>query len=144
MVYLPPSHIAVRNCSRSSVFVCQPFEIAAEIFLRHSQNIRRRPFAAGKIDGIYGGISGRYRQQNRRGDTVMPLTDTRVRNAKPQAKAYKLSDGGGMCLLATPDGARYWRLDHRFTETPRRLAPGLYLVSQLSAARTALEREVRL
>jgi len=41
----------------------------------------------------------------------MRLTDTRVRNAKPQAKAYKLSDGGGMYLLVTPDGARYWRLD---------------------------------
>jgi integrase len=78
------------------VFVRQPFEIAAEIFLHIHTYIRRRPFAAGKIDGIYGGISGRYRQQNRRGDTVMPLTDTRVRNAKPQAKAYKLSDGGGM------------------------------------------------
>ena len=44
----------------------------------------------------------------------MRLTDTRVRNAKPQAKAYKLSDGGGMYLLVTPDGARYWRLDYRF------------------------------
>ena len=30
------SHTAVRSCSRSSVFVHQPFEIAAEIFLRHS------------------------------------------------------------------------------------------------------------
>jgi len=37
----------------------------------------------------------------------MHLTDTRVRNAKPQAKAYKLSDGGGMYVLVTPDGARY-------------------------------------
>ena len=37
----------------------------------------------------------------------MPLTDTRIRNAKPGAKAYKLSDGGGMYLLVMPDGARY-------------------------------------
>jgi hypothetical protein len=42
----------------------------------------------------------------------MPLTDTRLRNAKPKRAAYKLSDGGGMYLLVTPDGARYWRLDH--------------------------------
>ena len=51
-----PSHTVVRRCSCSSVFVRQLFEIAPEIFLHHSQNIRRRPFAAGKIDGIYGGI----------------------------------------------------------------------------------------
>src|SRR5262249_53730940 len=144
MVYLPPSHIAVRNCSRSSVFVCQPFEIAAEIFLRHSQNIRRRPFAAGKFDGIYSGISGRYRQQNRRGDTVMPLTDTRVRNAKPQAKAYKLSDAGGMYLLVTTDGARYWRLDYRFTGKRRTLALGVYPIMTLSAARAGRDEARRL
>jgi hypothetical protein len=29
-------------------------------------------------------------------DTVMVLTDTRARTAKPSAKPYKLSDGGGM------------------------------------------------
>ncbi|MFZ0149404.1 MAG: Arm DNA-binding domain-containing protein, partial [Xanthobacteraceae bacterium] len=44
----------------------------------------------------------------------MGLTDTRIRNAKPAAKAYKLSDGGGMYLLVSSDGARYWRLDYRF------------------------------
>ncbi len=27
---------------------------------------------------------------------VLPLTDAAVRNAKPQAKAFKLSDGGGL------------------------------------------------
>jgi hypothetical protein len=30
------------------------------------------------------------------GDTVVPLTDTQIRNAKPTAKAFKLSDCGGM------------------------------------------------
>ena len=40
----------------------------------------------------------------------MPLTDTRIRKAKPTTKSYKLSDGGGMYLLIKPDGARYWRL----------------------------------
>jgi hypothetical protein len=39
--------------------------------------------------------------------SVMPLTDTRIRTAKPKAKAYKLSDGGGMYLLVSPYGARY-------------------------------------
>jgi hypothetical protein len=55
----------------------------------------------------------------------MKLTDTRIRNAKPKAQAYKLGDGGGMYLLVTPDGARYWRLDYRFARKRRTLALSL-------------------
>jgi hypothetical protein len=58
-------------------------------------------------------------------NTVMPLTDTRIRNAKPAAKSHKLSDGGGMYLLIMPDGARYWRLDYRFAGKRRTLALGV-------------------
>jgi hypothetical protein len=74
----------------------------------------------------------------------MGLTDTRVRNAKPQAKAYKLSDGGGMYLLVTPDGARYWRLDYRFAGKRRTLALGVYPITTLSAARTGRDEARRL
>jgi hypothetical protein len=35
----------------------------------------------------------------------MPLTDARIRNAKPTAKTFKLGDGGGMYLLVTPPSA---------------------------------------
>ena len=56
----------------------------------------------------------------------MGLTDTRIRNAKPPTKAYKLSDGGGMYLLITPDGGRYWRLDYRFAAKRRTLALGYF------------------
>ena len=56
----------------------------------------------------------------------MALTDTRIRNAKPQAQPYKLSDGGGMYLLVTPKGASYWRLDYRFAGKRRTLALGIY------------------
>jgi integrase len=73
------------------------------------------------------------------GDTVMPLTDTRIRNAKPMAKAYKLSDGSGMYLLVTPDGARYWRLDYRFAGKRRTLALGVYPTVTLAVARTRRE-----
>jgi hypothetical protein len=69
----------------------------------------------------------------------MPLTDTRVRNAKPTAKSYKLSDGGGMYLLVTPDGARYWRLDYRFAGKRRTLAFGVYPTVTLASARTRRE-----
>jgi integrase len=69
----------------------------------------------------------------------MALTDTRIRNAKPRAKAYKLSDGGGMYLLVMPDGARYWRLDYRFAGKRRTLAIGVYPLLSLSNARARRE-----
>src|SRR5260370_26572543 len=73
------------------------------------------------------------------GDTVMVLTDTHIRNAKPRAKPYKLSDGGGMYLLVKPDGARYWRLDYRFSGKRRTLALGVYPTTTLSNARARRE-----
>jgi hypothetical protein len=43
----------------------------------------------------------------------MPLTDIAIRNTKPDSKAQKLFDGGGLFLLVTPAGQRYWRLKFR-------------------------------
>lgn len=38
----------------------------------------------------------------------MPLTDTKVKNAKSLDKEYKLTDGFGMFLRVTPKGSKYW------------------------------------
>jgi hypothetical protein len=62
----------------------------------------------------------------------MPLTDTKCRNAKGQIKSRKLSDGGGLHLLITPDGAKYWRLAYRWHGKQRTLALGVYPASGLS------------
>src|SRR3974377_794958 len=69
----------------------------------------------------------------------MALTDTRIRNVKPKPKPYKLSDGGGMYLLVTTDGARYWRMDYRFAGKRRTLALGVYPVVSLLDARARRE-----
>ena len=69
----------------------------------------------------------------------MALADTRIRNAKPQAQPYKLSDGGGMYLLVTPKGAGYRRLDYRFAGKRRTLAPGIYPSVSLANARSRRE-----
>ena len=74
----------------------------------------------------------------------MALTDTRIRNAKPNAKPYKLSDGGGMYLLVKPDGGRYWRLDYRFAGKRRTLALGVYPTVTLSDARAGRQEAQRL
>jgi integrase len=85
-----------------------------------------------------------YRHQFPSLDTVMTLTATRITNSKPAAKPYKLSDGGGMYLLITPDGGRYWRLDYRFAGKRRTLALGVYPTVTLASARERREQARRL
>ena len=42
----------------------------------------------------------------------MALSDAKVRNAKPQAKPYKITDGEGMFLLVTPCSCRVVCITH--------------------------------
>jgi hypothetical protein len=44
----------------------------------------------------------------------MALTDTEIRKAKATAKAYRLSDGGGLYLWITPAGGKLWRCGYDF------------------------------
>ena len=43
----------------------------------------------------------------------MALTNTAIRNAKPQAKPYKLTDEKGLFLLVQPSGGMLWRFKFR-------------------------------
>jgi hypothetical protein len=70
----------------------------------------------------------------------MLLTDAHIRNAKPTAKAFKLSDGGGMYLIVTPANARYWRMD---LSVRRTLAMGVYPTVSLATARQAVTKPER-
>ena len=54
----------------------------------------------------------------------MALRDVKVRTAKPEEKAYKLTDGDGMVLLVHPNGSKYWRLRYRFAGKEKMLALG--------------------
>lgn len=54
------------------------------------------------------------------------LTDVKVRNAKPKQKQYKLFDGGGLYLLVTTKGNKYWRVKYRFGGKEKTLALGTY------------------
>jgi integrase len=65
----------------------------------------------------------------------MPLTDTAIRNAKPRAKSYKLTDGAGLYLEVMPNGARYWRMRYRIAGKDTRLAFGVYPEVTLAEAR---------
>ena len=65
----------------------------------------------------------------------MALTDISVRRAKPQEKAYKLSDAKGMYLLVSVAGSKLWRLKYRFAGKEKTLALGIYPERSLAEAR---------
>jgi integrase len=66
----------------------------------------------------------------------MKLNDMAVRKAKPEAKSYKMADGGGMYLEVMPTGSKYWRFKYRFGGKEKRLAFGVYPDVTLSLARS--------
>jgi integrase len=74
----------------------------------------------------------------------MPLSELQVRSAKPQAKIAKLSDGGGLQLWVTSDGAKRWRLAYRFRNSQKLLAIGVFPDVSLKEARAARENAKRL
>lgn len=67
----------------------------------------------------------------------MPLSDLAIRNAKPQEKPFKLTDGGGLYLLVNPTGSRLWRWKYRFLGKEKILAIGAYPTISLAKARDA-------
>ena len=65
----------------------------------------------------------------------MPLTDTAIRNAKPQGKPIRLFDGGGLYLEVAPSGGKWWRIKYRFAKAEKRLSLGVYPEVKLKQAR---------
>jgi len=74
----------------------------------------------------------------------MPLTDTKVKNAKPLDKEYKLTDGFGMFLRVTPMGSRYWQMAYRFEGKQKIFSIGVYPVVSLADARQRRDEARRL
>lgn len=65
----------------------------------------------------------------------MPLNHTRIINAKPKDRAYKLADEKGLFLYITPQGGMYWRMKYRFGGKEKLLALGVYPEISLAKAR---------
>ena len=79
----------------------------------------------------------------------MPLTEIKVKSIKPEAKAKRYFDGGGMYLEVSPKGSKYWRFKYRFGGKEKRLALGVYpdvslkdAREKLSDARKLLDQEI--
>ncbi|MGH7023489.1 MAG: tyrosine-type recombinase/integrase [Caulobacteraceae bacterium] len=65
----------------------------------------------------------------------MPLTDVRIRNAKPGPKPYRLTDAHGLFLHVTPGGSKLWRLKFRYGGKEGLLSFGPYPEVGLADAR---------
>ena len=65
----------------------------------------------------------------------MPLTDTAIKKAKPEAKQRKLYDERGLFLLISHKGGKWWRLKYRFGGKEKRLSLGVYPDVKLAKAR---------
>jgi integrase len=71
----------------------------------------------------------------------MALSETKIRNAKPKDKPYKLTDGEGLFLLISPpgkkspNGGKWWRFKYRFGGKEKLLSFGTYPEVSLAAAR---------
>lgn len=70
---------------------------------------------------------------------IPAITEVQVKNAKPQDKAFKLADGGGLYLEVLPSGGKSWRLKYRFGGQEKRLVFGLWPDVSLRQARQLRE-----
>ena len=74
----------------------------------------------------------------------MPLTHTRIRNAKPTEKPYKMADGGGLYIEIKPTGAKLWRLRYRLAGKENVFAIGDYQTTGLADARSERDKAKKL
>lgn len=69
----------------------------------------------------------------------MPLTDAKIKGAKPKDKTYTLIDGDGLYLEVNPKGRKWWRFRYQKDGRRNRLSLGIYPHITLKDAR--LERD---
>jgi integrase len=68
------------------------------------------------------------------GDATL-LTESKIRNLKPEAKTKRYFDGHGLYLKVRKNGSKYWRWKYRFGGKEKLLAFGVYPTVTLKAAR---------
>ena len=66
---------------------------------------------------------------------ITPLSEAKVRSAKPRKNQYKLFDGAGLFLLITPSGGKLWHFKYRFDKKEKKLTFGTYPEISLLDAR---------
>lgn len=72
---------------------------------------------------------------------IKPLTDSQVKQAKPQDKPYKLADGGRLYLYVSKLGAKSWRMDYVRPISKKRATITLGLYPDVSLAQAREQRK---
>ncbi len=72
---------------------------------------------------------------------IKPLTDSQVKQAKPQDKPYKLADGGRLYLYVSRLGAKSWRMDYVRPIGKKRATITLGLYPDVSLAQAREQRK---
>jgi integrase len=72
------------------------------------------------------------------------LTDTKIKQAKPKDKEYKLSDGEGLLLVVKPNGSKLWRRRLYVSGRETMFAIGRYPDFSLADARSAAQEAFKL
>lgn len=73
--------------------------------------------------------------------TTQPLTNIKVRQAKPKTKEYNLGDGRGLFLRIKPNGSKLWIFNYQRPHTRQRSNLGLGAYPALSLADVRYKRE---
>jgi integrase len=73
----------------------------------------------------------------------LPLTDTRIRAAKPARKPYKRTDSAGLCLEVRPSGSKLWRLRYRIAGRENMFALGEYVQAPAGESKKETEQRVQ-
>ena len=71
------------------------------------------------------------------------LTESAIKKAKPTAKQFKLSDGGGLYLLVHSNGSKYWRFDFRFDGKQKSSSLGVWPEVSRATARSKRDQAKR-
>lgn len=66
---------------------------------------------------------------------IMPLTDTKLRNAKSADKDYSITDGRGLSILITTKGGKWWRFRYRYLGKYKLMSLGTHPEVSLLEAR---------
>jgi hypothetical protein len=61
----------------------------------------------------------------------MPLTDIKIRQAKPADKPIKLADTAGLYLEVKPSGSKLWRYRYRIAGRENRKRPAIPFLTAL-------------
>ena len=74
-------------------------------------------------------------RRRKMGRLVAPLSDRKVKAAKPKEKVYRLLDGNGLVLEVKPNGTKVWRVRYTFNKKAKMYTIGEYPYVSLANAR---------